>query len=473
MKKVDWIILGGIAVACYAAFFHHLGEFTVRIWDESRNGVSALEMSRSNNWLVTTYQGIPDMWSVKPPLYIWLVAIIYKIFGVSELGLRLPSAVGVSLVVLTIYLFSLKALKNRWIGIVGALIILSSMGFPDLHIGRTGDYDALLTLFMFWGGLGLFEYLNKPGNKNLVIATGALVGAVLTKGIAGVMMVPGVAIFIIFGGKVIEVLKDKRFWVSLIIGISIVGGFYLLRERVNPGYLAAVWKEEIEGRFNNNLGSSSSNFWYYWKFFSEFRFQKWIWMVPLSGVVLLITKDKKLKSFVAYGLLICVSYFLLISSAATKNMWYDAPLYPWMSLLAAVFVVKTIGKFPVMVRIFPILVFCFYTQRYIRTNLAYIHRPDLEKNDSCLKYGYLFRDKSINKTGFAGAHLADWCSPIIFYLESNGLKKISVDKINSGDKVLTCDSITFNLIKDKFDVETVFDNKDGCIGVKIGKSVEI
>jgi 4-amino-4-deoxy-L-arabinose transferase-like glycosyltransferase len=149
MKKVDWIILGGIAVACYAAFFHHLGEFTVRIWDESRNGVSALEMSRSNNWLVTTYQGIPDMSSVKPPLYIWLMAIMYKIIGVSELGLRLPSAVGVSLVVLTIYLFSLKALKNRWIGIVGALIILSSMGFPDLHIGRTGDYDALLTLFMF------------------------------------------------------------------------------------------------------------------------------------------------------------------------------------------------------------------------------------------------------------------------------------------------------------------------------------
>lgn len=458
---------------CYAVFFHHLGEFTVRIWDESRNGVSALEMTKSKNWLVPTYLGIPDMWSVKPPLYIWLVAGMFKLFGVSELTLRLPSAIAASLVVLTIYLYSQKALKNRWIGIVGALVILSSMGFPDLHIGRTGDYDALLTLFMFWGGLGLFEYLGKPGNKSLIIATGALVGAVLTKGIAGVMMVPGMAIFIIFGGKVKVILKDKRFWVSLIIGVSIVGGFYLLRESFNPGYLAAVWKEEIEGRFINNLGSSSSNFWYYLKFFSEFRFQKWIWMVPLSGIVILVTKDKKLKSFVAYGLIICVSYFLLISSAATKNMWYDAPLYPWMSLLVAIFIVKTIGKLPVLARIFPILVFCFYTQRYIRTNLAYIHRPDLEKNDSCLKYGYLFRDKNINKIGFAGVHLADWCSPVNFYLESNGHKKQSVNELKLGDKVMTCDSITFNSIKEKFGVETVFDNKDGCIGVKVGKPVEI
>ena len=148
-------------------------------------------------------------------------------------------------------------------------------------------------------------------------------------------------------------------------------------------------------------------------------------------------------------------------------MWYDAQLYPFMSLLVAITLVEIINKLPLLLRFFPILILCFYMQRYIRTNIAYINRPDLEKSEACLKYGYLFRDKSIKKDGFVGVHKASWCTPIYFYLERDSLVREEISQLKVGDKALTCDSITFNEIKEKYNIDMIFDNKDGCLGFKI------
>ena len=105
-------------------------------------------------------------------------------------------------------------------------------------------------------------------------------------------------------------------------------------------------------------------------------------------------------------------------------------------------------------------------QRYIRTNIAYIHRPDLDKSTSCIKYGYLFRDKSINKDGFIGVHHEDWCSPFHFYFESNGLETKQVNQIIPGDKIITCDPASYHEISQIYSSNIVFDNND-CFGFEI------
>lgn len=471
IKILDVALILIISVLCYLTFFHHLEEFTIRIWDEGRNAVNALEMMKTHNPIVTYFNNIPDMWNTKPPLHIWIVTIMYKIFGVNELALRLPSAISATLVVLLIFLFGLKVLKNRWIGFLGSLIILSSMGFPDLHIGRTGDYDALLVLFIFLGALSFFVYLEKKINKYLYFSGLFLALAVLTKGIAGLLIVPGIVLYVLLSGNLIKLIKSKLFWKTILLFLLIVGGYYVIREFLNHGYLVAVWREEIWSRSKENLGANGNDFWYYWKLFSNFRFQKWIYLIPISIITVLVTKNKTIKRFTLFAYIVSVSYFLIISKTGTKQMWYDSQLYPFMSLLAAITLVEIIKKIPFLLRIFPILILCFYMQRYIRTNIAYINRPDLEKSDACLKYGYLFRDKLIDKTGFIGVHKADWCTPINFYLERDGLNRKEISQLKLGDKVFTCDSITFNEIKEKYDINMIFDNKDGCLGFEIVKMV--
>ncbi len=467
LRFIDIALLIGILTLCYMTFFHHLDEFTIRLWDEGRNAVSALEMLKTNNPIVTYFNGVPDLWNTKPPLHIWIVAIMYKIFGVNELALRLPSAIAASLVTVIIFIFGLKVLKNRWIGFLGSLIILSSMGFPDLHIGRTGDYDALLVLFIFLGSLSFFVYLESKITKYMYLCGLFFTLGVLTKGIAGLLIVPGIILYVLLSGNLIKLFKNKSFWKTILSVLLTIVSYYVLREFFNHGYLAAVWQEEIWARTQDNLGANSIDFWYYWKLFASFRFQKWIYFVPFSIIIYFLTKNKTTKRFVLFSYIIVISYFLIISKTETKQMWYDAQLYPFMSLLVAISLIEIINKFPFLFRFFPILILSFYMQRYIRTNIAYINRPDLEKSEACLKYGYLFRDKSINKEGFVGVHKASWCTPIYFYLERDGLIRKEISELEVGDKVLTCDSITFNEIKNIYNIDLVFDNRDGCLGFKI------
>ena len=133
------------------------------------------------------------------------------------------------------------------------------------------------------------------------------------------------------------------------------------------------------------------------------------------------------------------------------------------------FIFLVIKKIPILLKILTIFILCFYMQRYIRTNIAYIHRPDLDKQMSCIKYGYLFRDESINKKDFIGVNKDTLCSPFYFYLEKNNLPIKTIEEIIIGDKLLTCDSLTYNEIKQQYVLNILFNNQDGCLGFEVTK----
>jgi len=152
-KLIDAVTCLFLLWLCYLAFFRNLGLYSLRQWDEGRNAVNAFEMLKNQNWLVTTYLGKPDLWNTKPPLLIWMQSLSFAVFGISELSFRLPSAISATLTVLIVYLFGSYGLRHRTIGVLASLMLLSTMGFSDIHGGRSGDYDALLVL---WTTCGFF-----------------------------------------------------------------------------------------------------------------------------------------------------------------------------------------------------------------------------------------------------------------------------------------------------------------------------
>lgn len=467
LNKIDIFLILVLTCLCYLTFFHHLDEFSIRPWDEGRNAVNAVEMISNKKWLVTYFNWQPDMWNVKPPLHIWIVALFFKMFGISELSLRLPSAISASVIVFVIYFIGKNIFKNRVVGILGALILLSSMGFPEIHIGRTGDYDAMLTMWVFGAIIFSFLYLENWQKKNLFLAGLFWLLAVMTKGVAGLMMMPALLIYSLITRKLLRVLRDKNFWLTLLVMVLVVATYYLGREHFNPGYLKAVWAEEFFGRYQKDIGSGGANFWYFWKLMASFRFQKWIYFVPVSILGYFLSKEKMIKNWILLTYLATVSYFVIISGSQTKQYWYDAQLYPFASLLVASLIVMILGKIHWIVRWIPIIILMFYMQRYIRTNLAFIHRPDLDKDNSCLKYGYLFRDKSIDKSGFKIVHNDNTCFALHFYVDQNNLIKKDIGSIKSGDKILTCDNGTLDSIKKAYKTKNIFVSQNGCVGLEV------
>jgi 4-amino-4-deoxy-L-arabinose transferase-like glycosyltransferase len=59
-------------------------------WDEALSAERAREMLVTGDWLTPHFQYVPDF--NKPPLYYWLTAIFFKLFGIDELTVRLGSA---------------------------------------------------------------------------------------------------------------------------------------------------------------------------------------------------------------------------------------------------------------------------------------------------------------------------------------------------------------------------------------------
>ena len=473
-NQFDWLdvcILIVICLLCFFIFFQGLDKFPLRMWDESRNAINALEMLRNQQYLSTYFRGTVDLWNTKPPLFIWIVVIFFKLFGVSELSLRLPSAIAASLISMIIYFFSKLLLRNRWVGLLAVLILVSSMGFPDTHIGRTGDYDALLTLLLTCGSIFTFHFLQTNQNRSLYIATIFWILAVLTKGVAGLFMLPGIFIYIFISRKIPQLVRNRAVWKSVIFFGLGVALYYLIRTIVNPGYFSAVLQEEIINRYGSPLQAVHRDIWYYWKNMVEFRFQVWIYFIPPAILTYFFTEKKILKQIILFSYSIGISLFAILSYSQSTNIWYDAPLYPFFSLLTALSIILILQKLPLFLKIFPILILCFYLQRYIRTNYAYVHRHDIEKIYSCINYGYLFRHPPTDIQEYIAVDMNEnYCMPLIFYTEKAGVSTQPLSLITPGEKIISCDPKTIEQIQLKFLTKTIYSDEDACVGIIILQS---
>ena len=81
-----------LLVFCGWALFFNLGGAALFEPDEGRNAEIAREILLLKDWVTPHYDFIPRL--DKPISYYWLIALSYKIFGVSEWSARLPSALG-------------------------------------------------------------------------------------------------------------------------------------------------------------------------------------------------------------------------------------------------------------------------------------------------------------------------------------------------------------------------------------------
>ncbi|MEO8066853.1 MAG: glycosyltransferase family 39 protein [Flavobacteriales bacterium] len=335
-KRDRWIAYALLLALAYFPLFMNLDALPLRTWDESRQAVSAYEMLHNGNWFVNHVGGRPDMWSTKPPLLVWLQAIGMALIGPGELAVRLPSAISALFICLLLVRFTSKQLGSPWPGLFASLVILTSHGFVNMHVARSGDYDALLTLFMLWAAISAFRYAD-DGSRNAVLSMfAALALGVLTKSIQAVMMVPGIIIWWIAAKRLLPALKDRWFWIGLVGFAILVGGFYLLRESRNPGYLLAVWENDMGGRYGHVHDGHRANGFFYIDNLQQDRFPLWyLWSIA-GAVIGMAGKDAMLRRIAGFSTLLSVQYLLVISNAATKLDWYDAPLYPLLGILAAI-----------------------------------------------------------------------------------------------------------------------------------------
>ena len=313
--------------------FYNLGDLPIRVWDESRLAMNAWEMFSNKQFLVVHFNGEPEMWSTKPQLMIWFQAICIYLFGLSEFSIRFPSALSALLTCLVLIVISHRYLKRFWLGVMAAFILITIDRYSGHHVARTGDYDALLILFLTMSSFALFFFVERFNSKYLLLSILFFSLAIATKGVAALLIVPGLVFYAAFKKHFIPVLQDRYFWLGLLLLLLIVLVVYGGREYFNPGYLKAVYQNEIGGRyFEANEGHIGGPF-FYLKVLSQ---EHWICFLPVLLITFLFKRGNEYSRISQFSLIVAVLFLLFVSIARTKLYWYVAPVYPFIALMLAI-----------------------------------------------------------------------------------------------------------------------------------------
>lgn len=328
-----------LLIGFYFPLFVHLDSFALRIYDEARRAVNAFEMWQTGNLLVTTYEFEPEMWGTKPPLLIWCQALMIELLGPTVLAVRLPSALAGLATAILLFGFAYRKLGGWPAGLLASFALLTANAYlKSSHSARTGDFDALLVLFCTGYLLAFFLYLESKQARYLYLTGLGILLAVLTKSIAGLLFAPGLLLYLLLKSEFLPLLRNRHFYFSAVLCLLGIAAFYLSREQYNPGYLQAVWENELGGRYGQTLETHKHPFFYYFGRLPK-RFPYFLLFTLLGigwGFVRLRSGQSFKQRFALYSTLLTVSYLLVISNSGTKLAWYDLPVFPFLSLLAAV-----------------------------------------------------------------------------------------------------------------------------------------
>ncbi len=331
------------AALVYFPLFSHLGAFPIRIWDESRLANNAYEMMNNHNYIVTHHDGSPDMWNTKPPLMIWLQVLSMKMFGPGELAVRVPSAIAAFFTCFVLMIFSYLHFANKWAGFIVVMLLITSGGYVAHHVTRTGDYDSLLTLFTTIYGLAFFLYCERQQAKWLYIFFISLTLAALTKGVASMLFAPALLFYAVWSKQLKAILTNKHFYIGTSLFLLITIGYYFLREAYNPGYIAAIFENELGGRFISPTEKSSA--WLYYDNFINGKFSPWYLLFPFGLLAGFYGKHEATKRLTVFCTSMIIVFFTVITLSDTRLEWYDAPLYPFLSILTALFIYHLFNYF--------------------------------------------------------------------------------------------------------------------------------
>lgn len=446
--------------------FGFLDSLPVRLWDESRVAVNALEMFYNKNYLLAHYEGNIDMWNTKPPLLLWIQVSFMHLFGPGEIALRLPSSIAAFFTFLALLLFCKRYLKNFWLGFITVLCLVTTAPYMDFHVARSGDYDAMLVLFSTAACLFFYSFCETKQTKYLYWFFTVLTLGVYTKGVTIMMFAPALLIYAIFAVPLRFFLKNKHFYIGFISFLILSLGFYFLRESQNPGYLEVVAQNELGGRFLTDQLKSENDFWFYYDHFITDHLGDRYLLVPCGLFIGLFSKDPRTRRFSSFIGLISLTFFLIISISKTKYTWYDSPILPWFAIFVALAVelfFRLIKETPVFTKtlkrnVMPYLfLFLIFISPY-REVWSRTYSPSENPRDESYYYiGAYLKDAIRGKVHMHNKYIVyeDYNAPLLFYVEILKQQKVKTgfkwfEDVKKGDVILVSWDPTREKIKNTF-----------------------
>ncbi|MDA1317485.1 MAG: glycosyltransferase family 39 protein, partial [bacterium] len=261
-------------------FFYRLDWVTLGSWDEAWYGSIARTISQSNEWMLIEFNGRPFF--DHPPMGFWLMAVSYKLFGISEFTTRLPSALLGFVSMILLYKTSILLFGKRVVGFAAALILGTSVWYV-LRV-RSGNLDSPFVFFYI-----LTIYLSLLSRKNMklfpltMVSFGALM---LTKTLVGASALPIIGLLLF--SQLLNIVKN---WKWILAGLAsfaiVVLPWYMIQKETYSNFIEHHFF--TIGTRGNSAASYLQLEYELPLFYLHMGIRKWYKLWLVSGGVLLIT----------------------------------------------------------------------------------------------------------------------------------------------------------------------------------------
>jgi len=334
-KKYAYGVILPALLLSFLLYFWNLGGLPIQIYDESRYVNQAIEMSQSGNIWIPTHKFTPDHYATKPPLGIWMMALCSSVFGETEFGFRVPSALSAWLCGMILAVFCVKR-KKLWAAFLVPVLLSTLPGFLEIHAARTADLDAPLALFTTWFLVEWLEILadKRISNWNFLRMGLALMGALWVKGIAVFLLGPG---FVVAGlcyyPSFMKILKQSAIYVSVVLPLISIVIYYFGRNSLDVDFLQSVVEGELM-RSSNAIDGHVGEWWFYLNLWANYQWVPYLLLVSLF-LFIEIGIGIKVSRLIRSVFLFSISFIIILSLMETKVAWYDVPLYPILALFIA------------------------------------------------------------------------------------------------------------------------------------------
>lgn len=315
------LTLGGGFLFCFAAL---LDPF-VNLWDERFHALVAKNLV-NHPLKPTLYDQTPidfahdrwdrfHIWVHKQPLFLWQIALSFKLFGISEFTLRLPNVLMGTALIPIVYRMG-KLLVNKRVGFLAAILFLTDLFLLEILAGRQelehNDYAFIFYITLSIWSLAEYYF---TGNKKWIYLIGIFSGcAILCKWLVGLLVYLGWGILKL-NEKKFRLSDNKDILISLAVTIAIALPWQVFSAIAYPEETRLAYKFFIL-HFTDALEGHRGNFWYH---FAEFNR---LYGMPASFLAipgfLVLSMKIKLRPLIMPLIGMVLATYLFFSLAFTK-----------------------------------------------------------------------------------------------------------------------------------------------------------
>ena len=251
------LLAAGAVVLLWPALLVHLG-LVALYSDEGIRALVALEMDISGNYIVPTLFG--ELYHNKPPLYNWLLLLVFKLMGnADEFTARLPTVVFLLAFAISIYFFVKKMAlpAKNGSGIDRQMPLLTAFAF--ITSGRVLFWDSMLALIdicfswvMYVMCMIVYRLGEKQSYGRLFTWAYLLAGlGFLLKGLPAVVCLGLALPLYFFWQKKGRLLFSWTHLGGIVIFVLVVGGYYACyAQRAGlDGVFATLFNESAKRTF--------------------------------------------------------------------------------------------------------------------------------------------------------------------------------------------------------------------------------